>query len=113
MITPARLAEISARANAATPGPWHYTDSGGINGVEDDKKLLFWSVPKDFMQDGDGTHATWRDTDFIANARTDIPDLVAEIRRLRGALEEIAEMDAHCAEAMSGAVAKAALEGAK
>lgn len=59
-MTPERLAEIKARAEAATSGPWDDGCSHAVNG------------------------------EFIAHARQDIPDLVAEVERLRAALSDIA-----------------------
>ena len=55
-----RLAQIRARVQAATPGPWT-------------TKTL---------------HTTLADADFIAHSRQDIPDLLAELSRLRAVIEE-------------------------
>mgnify|MGYP003502698628 CR=1 FL=1 len=55
-----RIAEIKARAEAASKGPWN----------------SHWSSPR----------ANPNDTDFIAHAREDVPALVAEVRRMRKAL---------------------------
>jgi len=76
-MTPERLTEIKARAAAATPGPWERREfrhgSGtcyvlaDIGGVDD--YLI-----------ADCT--AFENTEFIANARQDIPDLVAEVESL-------------------------------
>lgn len=79
----ARLDEIEARANAATPGPWKY----GVNKYKENS----WSVKTDgplsskrviyYVNDpeDDQEHV---DATFLAAARSDVPALVAEIRRL-------------------------------
>lgn len=63
------LAEIKAREQAATPGPWHH-----------DKDCL------DYIRDTNGSNICMiyqrEDDAFIAHARTDIPALVAEVERL-------------------------------
>ena len=76
------LDAIAARCAAATPGPWRsfiegrdhlggndFIQSGGDDDRSPDFELL---------------GATRADQDFIAEARQDIPRLLAEIRRLRG-----------------------------
>ena len=90
---------IEARANAATPGPWRSTwgDDGtappkhpdfgeettieavGLEGIDGKVVGLLWY---------DGLHTACREDDaaFIAAARTDVPALVAEVRRLRAEL---------------------------
>lgn len=76
-----RLQEIEARADAATEGPWYKEDVS-----ERDVRRTGWGVC---------IRGTWNmvlesvdpnnehDADFIAHARTDIPVLIAEIRRLQ------------------------------
>ena len=77
-----RLAEIRERAEKATKGPWHHH----ITGTHDDPD---YSI----TQTNHVTRDVWTiphkldDIPFIANARQDIPDLLAEIDRLRLALE--------------------------
>ncbi|WP_312146923.1 hypothetical protein [Brevundimonas sp.] len=70
------LRQIEARVDAATPGPWtswiegrdHTAGSSFIETRGDDIELVGCSAA---------------DQDFIAAARSDIPALIAEIRRLR------------------------------
>jgi len=76
------LDEIEARANAASGGPWEWCDYGNSGQA--------------LIQPGSGTHDLnvlkttddWppnlRDATFIAHARTDVPALIAEVKRLRG-----------------------------
>lgn len=70
------LDAIEACANAATPGPWEH---GGNDG-------LVWPE-----RVGDPVSASTEpeDADFIAAARTDVPALVAEVRRLRAEREHM------------------------
>jgi hypothetical protein len=80
-ITAERLAEIEARANAATPGPWWPEHRGVMaEGVEivDDCAVAGWDVYPENQA-------------FIAAARIDVPDLVAEVRRLTAALDAAAD----------------------
>ena len=84
-MTEEELVEIEARAAAATPGPWEW--NGGQ--FEDarlqwgDKFVLFASL---YMPRGNWeayVDVSDADMDFIAAARSDVPALVAEVRRLR------------------------------
>ena len=80
-ITAERLAEIEERANAATPGPWWPEHRGVMaEGVEivDDCAVAGWDVYPENQA-------------FIAAARTDVPALVAEVRRLAAALDAAAD----------------------
>jgi len=72
-MTKQELNEIEARANAATDGPWMSVDS--FIGVEDAEDQAIGETGRD------------KDAVFIAHARTDVPALIAEVRRLQGELE--------------------------
>lgn len=73
-----RLDEIEARANAATPGPWTVSeDYSDVVGPEGDQLASYWNPTSET-----------RNGEFIAHARTDVPALVAEIRRLRAELAQ-------------------------
>lgn len=70
-----RIAEIKAREQAATPGPWRYSDVA----------CEIWNEDGDTVVGGvDSEEVSISDTDtaFIAHARTDIPALLAEVERL-------------------------------
>lgn len=71
-MTPAELEAIKARCNAATEGPWKsaYSVSEGS-----------WIESK--RGDGIANVVFWRDEEFLRNARTDVPALVAEVERLQ------------------------------
>ena len=85
-----RLLEIEERADAANPGPWKVdvAHNAGDNwliadfGHSDQERA-------DIILTTDGVHASEfcgspeDDAVFCAQARQDIPDMVAEIRRLR------------------------------
>lgn len=79
----ARLSEITARVEAATAGPWR----SRVNGQKPYKHVAF-SAHRDEMYTTSPLDAG--DSDFIAHAREDVPYLLAEVARLRGALEDIA-----------------------
>lgn len=99
MLSDERLRDIKARAAAASPGPW-YHDRGQVWWRNDGPD----SCPKCIMLPGVHTHspyhwklaqmsvhsADFRDArsnaSFTAHARQDIPDLVAEVERLRAGL---------------------------
>lgn len=64
------LAAITARAAAASPGPWTVEEA--------------WHV-HEWVDGGDA--------EFIAHARTDVPDLVAEVTELRALLDEATRLE--------------------
>ena len=75
------LDAIEARANAATAGPWHphttYPHTvwqGDMYG--EDPGMISTTLAQEIVADAK----------FIAAARTDVPALVAEVRRLRAVL---------------------------
>lgn len=89
-MTEAELRAIEARANAATKGPWRAI--GPIEHPDEEGHVRNYSVegPKFFEVDhGPISPAQCkRDMDFIAHARKDVPDLLAEVRMLRKELAE-------------------------
>lgn len=93
---------ISARANEATPGPWHCdvrsflstkTTVADISDIE--------ILPPE--QRDDILATPMRDATFIAAARTDVPALCDEVERLRKALMSIEPVLERC---VSSACAK-------
>jgi len=72
------LAAIKARCDRATDGPWNVRE-----------------LPLDYAEVSDRDSNTvadaWHINDayFIANARTDVPALVAEVERLRAEVERL------------------------
>lgn len=90
-----QLAEIAARAEAATPGPWCTDDWEIYTGTEYLPWASTWIGETCRPEDRKGARV---DAAFIAAARTDVPVLLAEVERLRAALgtatDEVAERDA-------------------
>jgi hypothetical protein len=71
-----QLQAIEARCNAATSGPWMEVAESGewwITGPESEDYVMTTNA-------GDIQQA---DVDFIANARADVPALIAEVRQLQ------------------------------
>lgn len=93
-----RLDEIEARANKATAGPWYALD-GAAEGFDGS-----WDVAGPDGCGIAGMTATapaatiLRDrranAEFVAAARTDVPDLVDEVRRLAAELAAAREREA-------------------
>jgi hypothetical protein len=80
-----RLAEIEARVNAASPGPWQefLASQGGLGGDS-----VVWITTEDqepdmYLWRGDKV-APDADIDFIAHARQDVPALLLRVRRASG-----------------------------
>lgn len=61
---------IEARANAATPGPWHCDSDGNITQTAHVTRDV-WFIPMNV-----------EDSQFAAAARTDVPALIARVREL-------------------------------
>ena len=70
------LAAIEARAEAATEGPWAARFDGQRQGI-------FVAHRSVILFDVGHVRPTTPDADFIANARADVPRLIAEVRRLQ------------------------------
>ena len=97
-LTEADLTEIEARVNAATEGPWYWRNSD-INvylldarsrAVMAFKPMGMQSAQPEFRDDVGLLQGAQKrniydfaDADFIAHARTDVADLLAEVKRLR------------------------------
>lgn len=109
-MTPGRVAEIKSRCAAATCGPWAWENTGdkGGNGFvvglacTEDGTPLNGKLPEtEFVVDdiirGDvigGVEASTvnhDDANFIAHARTDLPDAIARIEHLEAALRAVME----------------------
>jgi hypothetical protein len=84
-MTDEELREIKARAEAATPGPWitHEPLKAKIIAVKREKAFdyicsLQVSNCPNFRNDAE----------FIAHAREDVPNLIAEVERLRKSVDD-------------------------
>ena len=80
------LSRIEALSNAATPGPWR----SFIEGRDHESGSDFIRTPSG---DIELSGASRFDQDFIAAARSSVPSLVAEIRRLQRVAEAAASRD--------------------
>lgn len=86
-MTDEELAEIEARAVRATAGPWITHGYGSGDSYVRVTQPDGW--PDDPVCDvGRNTNNREQDAAFIAYARTDVPALVAEVRRLQKALRD-------------------------
>ena len=92
-----RLDEIRERVEGATPGPWEWVAEGPgegnitlrTTGRGYDDHILTPHVCEACEKRGARCLApTAENAAFIAAAREDVPFLLAEVERLRGALEE-------------------------
>jgi len=80
------LNQIDARAEAALPGPWSWTpDTPKMNGVHWNMRIK--DQPGIRFGIYEYQHG-YQNAEFIAHARTDIPRLIAEIRRLKAKTNE-------------------------
>lgn len=114
MMSDAELIEIETRASAATPGPWyaHATDDNVFSNAryvslepgefrhdgkqsmdeeshdkaDSEKVIAITLLQSPQLADCDECE---ENTVFIAHARSDIPRLIAEIRRLRAMISEV------------------------
>ena len=80
--TDAELDAMQARADAATPGPWNIDRFNETLAVEVENMVVVDCVRGDFVPAWD-----WKNCAFIAAARSDVPRLIAEVRRLRALTE--------------------------
>ena len=86
---PLDLDEIEVRVNAATKGPWVAEEADGYITGYVYSKHHDYHHPR--VRNGlvtDPTTMTNKDARFIAEARTDVPNLITEVRRLRALLEQ-------------------------
>ena len=93
-MTEDELAAAEARAAAATPGPWERCDAGTWQHGRYRRTEVFVRRPDDDVAiasdilDPESDEVSDANADFIAHARTDVPALVAEVRRLRAVVDE-------------------------
>lgn len=117
-LTPERLREIREREHIATDGPWvRWADQAWIPGWDG------MCVIGDDAAEGEECNPIARvhvdeDAAFIAHARRDVPDLLAEVNRLKAERDKAVEAAKHMGsalekvgEAMDHAVRTAAAQG--
>ncbi len=91
-MTDEELDAIEARANVATPGPWAWDQHGDLRSTtatdpdwwDSETTAPFVTV---IVTDTGAYPPRGATAEFIAAARTDVPTLVAEVRRLRALLK--------------------------
>ena len=84
-MTPEELATIEARANEAQPGPWWVVTVGKNHDDGPSHVIMSEHVSiTEAFAGGEIPQAT--DAAFMAKSRTDVPDLIAEVRRLTAEL---------------------------
>ena len=88
--TPLDLDAIEARANATTDGPWTAHEFGSYSDHEPTSIVVMQGDGPDWWQSADDgdyiarlgwDRQEWDDAEFIAHARTDVPALVAALRK--------------------------------
>jgi hypothetical protein len=94
-ISPDRLAEIRDRAQAATPGPWRthdtYVHDGGycmtvLSGDGNSTEPRAWLPTFSNATGSPMARNVEADAEFMAAARQDVPELLAEVDRLTAEL---------------------------
>ncbi len=111
-MTPERLAEIKARADAATPGPWGHGEGccGPYLDYQAHQDERGCGTAESATSDYDGRQPLWlggtvlpTDRLFIAHTRQDIPALIAalesawaEVERLKDRVKEFEESVSTC-----------------
>lgn len=94
-MTEEELKVIEARADAATEGPWTWRDGSdpycdlGILAGASGEVCNFGCAEQYYPTEG--TEPSPADAAFIASARTDVPALIAEVRRLQAEKTELAK----------------------
>lgn len=78
------LDEIKARTEAATPGPWNWDIDWLRQGTEKEGGMIVMRVEMAGTEMNPEAQLVLltKDADFIAHARQDVADLVAEVERL-------------------------------
>lgn len=94
-----RIAEIRARADAATPGHWgvHY-DGNGTYTIEAQPRLIpgVGSVREGVVATLHGEHGDaqpYRDSGFMARAREDVPFLLDRVAELEALVRDFTDPD--------------------
>lgn len=113
-MTDDELKKIDDRANAATPGPWSHGrwDDGSLDGCIDSPEGtvlttdggLYWRQGLGCYDPEDRPRP---DQEFVVHARTDIPALIVEVRRLQELLKKARDYEEHLRSECSKLLARA------
>lgn len=82
-MTPERLKEITERTERASEGPWKVSLDGEYGEVKQSERPWHNIAIAATVYPEGMWGLTKEDAEFIAAARSDVPDLVAEVERLR------------------------------
>lgn len=85
---PEQLEHLDQLASEATPGPWVYLLSA-MGDPSNGPDHISLDGPEYTVAEIEGCRTGDRDATFIAAARIAVPELVAEVRRLRAQLDQI------------------------
>lgn len=91
-MTPERLEAIRQRVEKATQGPWNFEGNKWQDGY-----VIYSPIKRGFHNNGgevaevDDSYEP-SDAEFIAHAREDVPALLAEVERLRSAIDNAADL---------------------
>jgi hypothetical protein len=85
-MTAAEIAEIQARCDRVSPGPWKSMIEGRDH--TSGSSFIMTGPPNTRGEDIELSGATVDDQDFIAHARQDVPRLLEEVKRLRSLVGE-------------------------
>jgi hypothetical protein len=90
-MTPEQLAQIEARTEATTPGPWQVLSQcpPGKHHHDRDEMWIGTSDRATIAVVGERYTAAPAEAEFIAHARADVPALTTAVRRLRTAMETV------------------------
>ena len=88
-----RLDQIEARADAATEGPWEKRTVNGWGMVVSYSTDAMIQLVAEFRH----KERDLNDAEFIAHARTDVPELVEAVRRRDAALRAVLDLEAEYA----------------
>ena len=89
-MTKERLQQLEALEQAATKGPWEVQDAS--NPDEDEpcyREIRGWT---DESSDGTYLKLSVDDAAFVAESRTALPELIAEVRRLKAENSDMAQL---------------------
>lgn len=94
-MTEERLAQLEALCRQATPGPWkarhRHVGNPSNDFAWDESAGLGWEI-EELDRPMRGQFVRGADAHFIAEARTALPEALAEVRRLRGQQAQIQEV---------------------
>jgi hypothetical protein len=88
-----RIAEIAARAEAATAGPWNVTEMEGhwISGAGYVQGMTYYVFEAEQRGDGECGSMLKEDAEFVAASREDVPWLLAQLAASEAARARLVE----------------------